>query len=86
MVSGTLAPLYTAGSEAWLAGSEAWLAGSEAWLASSWALKGGMDGRTENLPNWSRLPARAQLQPKICIKRGKGTADHMMPLGDWLSS
>ena len=26
----------------------------------------------------------AQLQPKNCIKWGKGTADHMMPLGDWL--
>ena len=55
---------------------------------------GRMDGRTdewmENLPILQdfvpyvgRCPATAQLQPKNCIKRGKGTADHMMPLGDW---
>ena len=49
--------------------------------------------RTENLPILQdfvpyrgRCPATAQLQPKNYIKRGKGTADHMMPLGDWLSS
>ena len=48
-----------------------------------------MDRRMENLPilqdfvpYWGRCPATAQLQPKNCIKRGKGTADHM-PLGDW---
>ena len=53
-------------------------------------MDGRMDGRTENLrilqdfvPYWGRCPATAQLQPKKCIKRGKGTADHMMPLGDW---
>ena len=47
-------------------------------------------GRTENLPILQdfvpyrgRCPATAQLQPENCIKRGKGTADHMMPLGDW---
>ena len=55
-----------------------------------------MDGQTygwmENLPILQdfvpyrgRCPATAQLQPKNCIKRGKGTADHMMPLGDWFS-
>ena len=51
---------------------------------------GRMDGRTENLPILqdfvpyrSRCPATAQLQPKNYIKRGKGTTDHMMPLGDW---
>ena len=51
---------------------------------------GWMNERTENLPilqhfvpYWGRCPATAQLQPKNCIKRGKGTADHMMPLGDW---
>ena len=51
------------------------------------------DERTENLPILQdfvpyrgRCPATAQLQPKNCIKRGKGTADHMMPLGDWLLS
>ena len=48
--------------------------------------------RTENLPILQdfvpyrgRCPATAQIQPKNCIKRGKGTADHMMPLGDWFS-
>ena len=47
------------------------------------------DRQTENLilqdfvPCWGRCPATAQLQPKNCIKQGKGTADHMMPLGDW---
>ena len=52
---------------------------------------GRMDGRTENLPilqdfvpYWGRCPATEQLQPKNCLKWGKGTADHMMPLGDWL--
>ena len=49
-----------------------------------------MDGRMENLPILQdfvpyrgRCPATAQLQPKNYIKRGKGTADHVMPLGDW---
>ena len=48
------------------------------------------NGRMENLPILQDFdlyrgcyPATAQLQPKNCIKRGKGTADHMMPLGDW---
>ena len=42
--------------------------------------------RMENLPILQdyRCPATAQLEPKNCIKRGKGTANHMMPLGDWL--
>ena len=51
-----------------------------------------MDGQTENLPILQdfvpyrgRCPATAQLQPKNYIKRGKGTADHMMPCGDWLA-
>ena len=51
---------------------------------------GWMDGSTENLPislqdfvpYQGRCPATAQ-QPKNYIKRGKGTADHMMPLGAW---
>ena len=50
------------------------------------------DGRTEILPILQdfvpyrgRCPATAQLRPKNYIKQGKGTADHMMPLGDWLS-
>ena len=88
MVSGTLAPLYTV----------FWLK-LACRLAGSWALEGGMDGRMdgrtygrmENLPILQdfvpyrgRCPAAAQLQPKNCIKRGKGTTDHMMPLGNWL--
>ena len=55
-------------------------------------MDGQMDGWRENLPilqdfvpYWGCCPAAAQLQPKNCIKRGKGTADHMMPLGNWLS-
>ena len=50
-----------------------------------------MEGRTENLlilqdfvSYRGRCLATAQLQPKNCIKRGKDTADHMMPFGDWL--
>ena len=53
-------------------------------------MDGWMDGQMENLtilldfvPYRGCCPATAQLQPKNCIKRGKGTADHM-PLGDWL--
>ena len=53
---------------------------------------GRMDGRMENLPILQdfvpyrgRCPATAQLQPKNYINQGKGTADHMMPLGDWFS-
>ena len=53
-------------------------------------MDGHMDVRTENLPILQdfvpyrgRCPATAQLQPKNCIKWGKGTADHMMPLGNW---
>ena len=49
------------------------------------------DGETENcpilqdfVPYRGRCPATAQFQPQNCIKQGKGTADHMMPLGDWL--
>ena len=45
-----------------------------------------MDGRTEYLPILQdfvpyrgRCPATAHFHPKNCIKRGKGTADYMMP-------
>ena len=47
------------------------------------------DGWMENLRDFvryrGRCPATVQLQPKNYIKRGKGTADHIMPLGNWLS-
>ena len=80
-------------------GSHAELAGSKACLACSWALEGRdewndewMDKWTENLsilqnfvPYRGCCPATAQLRPENCVKRGKGTADHMMPLGDWLT-
>ena len=56
-------------------------------------MDGWTDGRTENLsilqdfvPYRGRCPAAAQLQPKNCVKRDKGTADHIMPLGDWLEA
>ena len=49
-----------------------------------------MDGWMENLPILQgfvpyegRCPTTAQLLLENSIKRGKGTADHMMPLGDW---
>ena len=57
-----------------------------------------MDGRTYGrMDGWKISPfyrtsspigAAAPLQPNFnlkTIKRGKGTADHMMPLGAWLS-
>ena len=49
-----------------------------------------MDKQAENCPilldfisYWGRCPVTAQLQLENSIKWGKGTADHMMPLGDW---
>ena len=68
--------------------SPLWASGLAGWPRGG---NGRTDGRTENLPILQdfvpyrgRCPATAQLQPKNCIKQGKGTADHMMPLGDWL--
>ena len=55
-------------------------------------MDGRMDGRMENLPILQdfvpyrgRCPATAQLRPENYIKRVKGTANHMMPLGDWFA-
>ena len=74
-------------------GTDGWLDGR-----TDGRTDGRMDGRTdgqtdvrmENLPILQDFvpyrgccPATAQLQQKNCIKRGKGIADHMMPLGDW---
>ena len=58
-------------------------------MAGSWALEGGKtDGNLpilqDFIPYRGRCLATAQLQSKNCIKQGKATADHMMPLGDWL--
>ena len=70
----------------------AWLGLRPAWLALGRSRRG-MDGQTdgwmENLPILqdfapyrSCYPATAQLQPKNCIKWGRGTADHIKHLGD----
>ena len=39
----------------------------------------------EKSPHFTGLRTLLGPLPKNGIKRGKGTADHMMPLGDWLS-
>ena len=69
--------------------TDGWMDGRMDGRTDGWT-DGRMDGRTENLPILQdfvpyrgRCPATAQLQPKNCVKQGKGTADHMMPLGDW---
>ena len=58
-----------------------------------------MDGRTDGRMEGRKIPpfyrtsspigAAAPLQPNFnpkTLKRGKGTADHMMPLGAWLDN
>ena len=37
------------------------------------------------VPSWGRCPATL-CDFKTAKKQGKGTADHMMPFGDWLGS
>ena len=81
-----------AGSKACLAGSWALEEGNEwtiEWL-DEW-INGWMDRWMENLPILQDfVPYRgcclaiAQLRPKNCIKRGKGTTEYMMLLGNWL--
>ena len=55
----------------------------------------GMDGRTDRFPLYSTglCPLRFPLRPLPCLlnsqyqempKQGKGTDDHLLPLGDWL--
>ena len=57
-------------------------------------MDGRTDGRTENLPILQdfvpyrgRCPASIKITKKKTIrkkvKQGKGTADHLMPRGDW---
>ena len=61
---------------------------------------GWMDGRTDGrtdgrmeilpilqdfVPYRGRCPTTAPLQPENSLKQGKGTADHVMPLGEWLN-
>ena len=31
-----------------------------------------------------RCPGTNKIQLKNCVKRGKGTDDHLMPVGDWI--
>ena len=91
-------PGWLALRPAWLALRPDWLSLRPAWLALGPSrgerMDGQMDGRTDRLmenlpilqdfaPYRGRCPATAHLQPKNCIKRGKGTADHMMPLDNW---
>ena len=70
-----------------LAGPQAWLAGLQAWLDGP---EGGTDGQTNE---WKIFPFYGTLSPigatalpplmktKEKVERGKGTADHLMPLG-----
>ena len=65
---------WLAGPRAWLAGPQVWLAGPQAWLAGPQVWLDGPEGgkgRTENLP----------MKPKEKVEQGKGTADHLIPLG-----
>ena len=74
-----------AGSQAWLAGPQAWLDGSEGeWMDEQ------MNG-TENLyilQDFIPYPGRCPASPhetKEKVEQGKGTADHLMPLGHLLT-
>ena len=53
-------------------GPQTWLAVFEAWLAGFQACLAGSK-KTKNSTNWKPL-----------VKQGKGTADHLIPLGDWV--
>ena len=83
---------------AWIWSSRAWLGPPSTWLGPPWAwlrpLGGGwtdgwMDGR--NFSPFYRISSPIGTAALLHIhvnyqklKQGKGTADHMMPLGDWL--
>ena len=82
---------------AWLALRPDWLGLRPAWLALG-PSRGVTDGRTDGWTNKQKISpfyrtlspigAAAPLQLNFnlkTIKRGKGTADHMMPLGGWFS-
>ena len=73
--------------QAWLAGPQAWLAGPQAWLDGP---EGGMYERTNGRKispfyrTSSPIGAAALPPPmktKEKVEQGKGTADHLMPLG-----
>ena len=71
-------------------GLPGWLLGPQGGEWMDGRTEGQTDGRTKNLPILQdfipyrgHCPATAQLQPKNYMKRGKGTADHMMPFGNW---
>ena len=85
MVSGTLSPLYT------VFGLKLGCSGAAALIGDKVLYNGLSVHPFVRPPRLAGSKAYladswAQLRPKNCIKRGKGTADHMMPLGNWLLS
>ena len=95
MFSGSLALLYAVVALSpwfsWLVGPPAWLAGPQAWLDGP---EGGTDGQTNKWTNRRKIsPFYRTLSPigaaalpppmktKEKVEQGKGTADHLMPLG-----
>merc|ERR1712198_660512 len=80
----------------------AWAGPKEVWATLSGALletdeEGRTDGRTYRFPLYSTglRPLRFPPGPLPCLhnsyhhkipEQGKGTDDHLLPLGDWLSS
>ena len=84
---------WLAGPQIWLAEPHIWLAGPQAWLDGP--ERGRMDRRTDErkispfYKTLSPIEAAALLSPlkprkclfKIKVKQGKGTTDHLMPLG-----
>ena len=60
-----------------MAGPQVWLPGPQAWLDGP---DGGMDGRTNKRTDYGKSPHSTGLLTNK-EKQGKGTADHLMPLG-----
>ena len=83
---------WLAGPQAWLAGPQAWLAGWASGLTgwasglAGWPRGGGTDGRTDvhnytlKISSFYRTLSPMEPLPKK-VEQGKGTADHLMPLG-----
>ena len=81
-----------AGPWIWLGGPQAWLGGPQAWLdgpeGGDVQTYGRTDGRTYKISPFYRTlsPIGAAALPppmktKEKVEQGKGTADHLMPLG-----
>ena len=79
--------IWLAGPQAWLAGPQAWLAGPQAWLDGP---EGSTDGRTDvqkispfyrTLSPIGAAALPATMKTKKKVEQGKGTADHLLPLG-----